>query len=238
MDMDTLARSTPPGKLAIRELASADRPLYRIAHHGPLTLSEAELIALITGTRDLGAAYQLLAEVGGIYGLFTTSPAALTGKVKGIGKVGVARINAAFELSRRLLLHPHEEKRAQIRSPADLSALLMREMGELDQEHLRVACLDSKNRVQAIPTIYIGSLNTAVVRVGELFKEALRLNSASIILAHNHPSGDATPSPEDVLVTRQAVDAGALLDVGVLDHLIITKGRFTSLRERGLGFSS
>ena len=109
-------------------------------------------------------------------------------------------------------------------------------MSHLDQEHLRTVLLDTKNRVQAICTVYIGSLNSSLIRVGEIFKEALKRNSAALIVVHNHPSGDPTPSPEDVLVTREIIAAGKLLDVEVLDHLVIGHGHFVSLRERGLGF--
>jgi len=112
----------------------------------------------------------------------------------------------------------------------------MSEMSLLEQEHLRVMMLDTKNRVLGSPTVYVGSLNTSMIRVGELFREAIRSNSASVIVAHNHPSGDPTPSPEDVAVTRQIAEAGKLLDVDVLDHLIIGRQRFVSLKERGLGF--
>jgi DNA repair protein RadC len=128
------------------------------------------------------------------------------------------------------------EERLQIRSPADAAQLMLIEMGHLDQEHLRAICLDTKNRVQKVHTIYVGSLNSSLVRVGEVFKETIRLNSAALIVVHNHPSGDPTPSPEDVLVTRQIVEAGKLLDIEVLDHLVIGQGRYVSMRERGLGF--
>jgi DNA repair protein RadC len=134
----------------------------------------------------------------------------------------------------KALLMPTE--RTQIRSPTDAAGVLSLEMAHLDQEHLRTVLLDTKNRVQGIATIYIGSVNTAMVRVGEVYKEAVRRNSTAIIVAHNHPSGDPTPSPEDIMVTKQIVEAGKLLDIECLDHLVIGKGRYVSMRERGLGF--
>lgn len=127
--------------------------------------------------------------------------------------------------------------REQIRSPADAAAVLMVEMGTLDQEELRTVLVDTKNRVQGITTVYKGSLNASLIRVGEVYKEALRRNSAAIVVAHNHPSGDISPSPEDILLTRQIVEAGKLLDVECLDHLVIGQGKWLSMRERGLGFS-
>lgn len=134
------------------------------------------------------------------------------------------------------LLRPAAGER--IKSPADIAALLMVDMGHLDQEQLRVACLDTKNRVQKVHVVYQGSLNASMVRVGEVFKEPVRLNSAALIVAHNHPSGEPDPSPEDVLVTREIVQAGDLLGVEVLDHLVIGAGKWVSMRERGLGFRS
>jgi DNA repair protein RadC len=109
-------------------------------------------------------------------------------------------------------------------------------MGMLDHEQLRIVLLDTKNRVQDIVTLYVGSLNTAVIRVGEVFKDALRRNMAAIVIVHNHPSGDPMPSPEDVRVTEKIVQAGELLNIDVLDHLVIGHGRYVSLKERGLGF--
>ena len=133
------------------------------------------------------------------------------------------------------LLRPAAGER--IKSPADIAALLMLEMGHLDQEQLRVACLDTRNKVQKIHVVYQGSLNASMVRVGEVFKEPVRLNSAALIVAHNHPSGEPAPSPEDVLVTREIVQAGELLGVEVLDHLVIGQGKWVSMREKGLGWS-
>jgi DNA repair protein RadC len=133
-----------------------------------------------------------------------------------------------------VLLRPSE--REVVRSPADAVAFLMLQLGHLDQERLCVLCLNTRNRIQKLHTVYVGSLNTSIIRVGEVFKEPLRLNSASIILVHNHPSGLPDASPEDILITRQIVEVGKLLETDVLDHLIVGQGRWVSLREKGLGF--
>ncbi len=117
-----------------------------------------------------------------------------------------------------------------------MAALLMVEMSHLDQEQMRVACLNTKNVLQKVHLVYQGSLNASLIRVGEIFKEPVKLNSAAIILAHNHPSGVPEPSPEDVLVTREIEKAGKLFDIEVLDHLVIGQGSYVSLRSRGLGF--
>jgi len=129
---------------------------------------------------------------------------------------------------------PHvREKRRQVRSPADAAGLLTSEMGALDQEQLRVMVLSTKNDVVAIEMVYQGSLNTTLVRMAELFREAICRNGAGIILAHNHPSGHPSPSPEDLEVTRHAVQSGELLDIHVLDHLIIAQGGdYVSLKAR------
>lgn len=133
-----------------------------------------------------------------------------------------------------VLLRPSE--REAVRGPADAVAFLMLQLGHLDQERLCVLCLNTRNRIQKLHTVYVGSLNASLIRVGEVFKEPLRLNSASILVVHNHPSGHVDASPEDVLVTRQIVAAGKLLDCEVLDHLIVGQGKWVSLREKGLGF--
>ena len=153
----------------------------------------------------------------------------------GIGPAKASQLKAALELGRRLLIASPEDK-LQVKTPADAANLVMMEMMTLSQEHFRIICLDSKNYVIESPTLYVGSLNTSVIRVGEIFEPPLKCHAAAIICIHNHPSGDPTPSPEDVAVTELITQAGQLLDIDVLDHLIIGQQRYVSLKERGLGF--
>src|SRR5215210_146022 len=223
--------------LPIRELLSTDQPRNRLLAHGAAALSDAELLAVITGVQCLETTQRLLIAAGGPRGLLTLSTAELQQLVSGISVGRAAQLKAAIELGRRVVQGDPAQRR-QIKSPNDIANLLLLEMSHLDQEQLRTVLLDTKNRIQAISTVYIGSLNASMVRVGEVFKEAVRRNSAALIVSHNHPSGDANPSPEDVLITREIVQAGKLLDVDVLDHLIIGHGVWVSLRERGLGFDT
>jgi DNA repair protein RadC len=146
-----------------------------------------------------------------------------------------ARIQAALALGQRLTLEATGDN-PQVRSPADAANLLIPYMSTLEQETLVVLAMDSKNRVAAQITIAVGNLNVTHIQSNTLFRHVIRLNSAGIIIAHNHPSGDPTPSPDDVAVTKQLVEAGKLLDIDVLDHLIIGAQRFVSMKERGLGF--
>jgi len=153
----------------------------------------------------------------------------------GIGPAIAARILAAIELGRRSTI-PTDQARA-IRAPADAANLLMYHLDNREQEYLFVLLLDTRNRIIGAPReVYHGSLNTSLIRIGEVFREAIRANAAAIVVAHNHPSGDPAPSPEDAAVTRALVEAGKLLDIEVIDHLVIAAGRFVSMKERGLGF--
>ena len=223
----------------ITDLPDDERPRERLLHVGAPAVSTAELIAIIlrvgTGGENVVAlAQRLLAKYRGLGGLARASTNELR-EEKGLKDAKIAQLKAAFELGRRLLVEAPEEK-PTITSPADAANLLLGEMSLLEQECMRVILLDTRNRVQAIQTIYQGSLNTTMVRVGELFREAVRANCAAIIVAHNHPSGDPSPSPEDVAITKDMVAAGKLLSIEVLDHLVIGHQRFVSLKERGLGF--
>ena len=223
----------------IRDLPAAERPRERLRDYGASALSNAELLAIIlrTGTTNesvLSLASRLLATHRGIVGLAQISFAELCDK-KGMGEAKAAQIKAALELGRRLSTAQPEE-RPIVRSPADIANLLQTEMGLLEQEHLRVVLLNTRNQVLGIPEVYRGSVNTSVVRIGEVFRDAVRQNVPAIVLVHNHPSGDPTPSKEDIAMTRQAIEAGRLLDVEVLDHMIIGHGRYVSLKEQGNGF--
>jgi DNA repair protein RadC len=223
----------------IKELPEDERPRERLKEHGATALSSAELLAIIlrVGSKDenvIRFAQRLLSGYGGLVGLHQL-PFSEMEAIKGLGIAKTAQLKAAFELGRRLRLASPED-RLVIKSPDDAANLLMLEMSALEQEHLKAIILNTRNQVLKVHAVYAGSLNTAVVRVGELFREAIRLNAAAIIVAHNHPSGDPTPSAEDVAITRQIVEAGKLLNIDVLDHLVICQARYVSLKERGLGF--
>ncbi len=227
-------------RLTIKDLPLSERPRERLKQVGESALSTAELLAIILrtgvgGESVLEVAQRLLSRYGGLSGLARASFSELEAE-RGMGEAKTAQLKAALELGRRMLLSAPDE-RYVIRSPADVAQLLMAEMGHLEQEHFRALYLDTRNRLLGAETIYIGSLNVSHIRVGEAFRNAIKRNCAAVIFAHNHPSGDPTPSPEDVEVTRQLIAAGNLLDIEVLDHLIIGQQRFVSLRERNLGFT-
>jgi DNA repair protein RadC len=223
----------------ITDLATEERPRERLIHLGPQALAAAELLAIllrvgVPGENSVQVGQRLLKDFGGISGL-QRAPLEELCNQRGIGEAKAAQIKAAIELGRRLALESPEE-RLGVNSPADAAALVAYEMSALEQEHLRVILLDTRNRVLEIVEIYKGSVNSSQIHVGEIFKAAIRRNAPALIVVHNHPSGDPTPSPDDVVVTRAIVQAGKLLDVDVLDHMVIGQGRWVSLKERGLGF--
>ena len=224
----------------IRQLPPSERPRERLRDRGAAALSNSELLAIIlrTGTPSenaLALATAALARFNGLPGLARASFGELCAQ-HGMGEAKAAQVKAALELGRRLLSTQPEE-RATVRSPQDVANLLLAEMGLLEQEHLRVVLLNTKNQVLAMPEVYKGSVNSAQVRVSELLREAIREGCPALIVVHNHPSGDPTPSPDDIDLTRQLIEAGKLLDIDVLDHIVIGGQGFVSLRERGLGFA-
>ncbi len=223
----------------IVDLDESERPRERLARQGAQSLKNSELLAILLrvgmqGENAVQMGERILTDLGGLSGLHRISFDEFCG-VHGLGPAKAAQIKAAIELGRRLAVETPEERPA-IHSPADAAALVQYEMSALEQEVLRVILLDTRNHVLQIDEVYQGSLNMSMVRVGEVFKTAIRRNAAALIVVHNHPSGDPTPSPEDVALTRAIVQAGKLLDIDVLDHLVIGGGRHVSLKEKGLGF--
>ena len=236
---DPRVRRVPVRPRLIRELPPEERPRERLAARGPAGLSNPELVALIWGSGAAGhssveLASEAVATHGGLAGLAGASVVELE-SLPGIGSARACQLVAAFELGRRLLAD-WPSGRFTVRTPRDLADRLVLQMGRLDREELRVVLLNTKNQVLAIQTVYQGNVSTALVRVGELFRDAVRQSAAGVILVHNHPSGDPTPSPDDLHLTAEAVAAGRLLDVPVLDHLVIGHDAFVSLRDRGVAF--
>jgi len=228
-----------PYRVRVAEMPDEERPRERLARLGPSALTTAELLAILlrTGTSRedvLQVASRLLQERTGLRGLASTDLATLA-STHGIGPAKATTIAAAFELGRRLAMEG-EVLRPTVSSPSDIAKLLQPEMELLEQEELRVLVLDTRNHVLTQSTVYRGSANTAGGRVAEMFREVIRQNGTAIAIAHNHPSGDPAPSPDDIEFTSAVVAAGALLNVRVLDHVVIGHGRYVSMRERQLGF--
>jgi DNA repair protein RadC len=226
--------------LTVREWPASERPREKLQQLGPTALSNAELLAILLRVGSVGEdvvalSQRLLVQYGGLSGLYQAVFSSLEGE-HGMGAAKACTLKAALELGRRFMIDPGQE-RVHIRSPHDVATLLMLEMAHLEQECLRTVLLNTKNAVIAAPTIYQGSVNQTSLRVGELFREAVRHNATALILVHNHPSGDPTPSAEDVAVTRTIVEAGKMMDIDVLDHLVIGRQKYVSLKERRLGFS-
>jgi DNA repair protein RadC len=224
---------------AIQFLAPCERPRERLAVHGAAALSAAELIGLLWGTGTQGlsaveAAADALRRHEGLIGLARATDVELEA-VPGVGPVRAAQLTAAFELGRRVVTD-WPQGRWTVRAPRDVGERLVPQMGYLEREELRVVLLNARNAVLRLVTVYQGNVSSSLVRIGELFRDAVRLNAAGLILVHNHPSGDPTPSPDDLRLTAETLAAGRLLDIQLLDHLIVAGDGFVSLRDRGVAF--
>ena len=224
----------------IRDLPQGERLRERLKQHGAKHLSNTELIAIllrtgIQGENVLSLSSRVLSRLEGLAGLGRSTFTELCSQ-RGLSEAKACQLLAAMELGRRFVSLAPEE-RVVINSPQDVANLLMAEMATLEQEHLRALLLNTKNEVLGIQEIYVGNVNSSVVRPAEVFRPAVRDNATSMIIVHNHSSGDPTPSPEDVSITKTLVDAGEMMGVDLLDHLVIGSGnRFVSLNEKGLGF--
>lgn len=223
--------------LRIRELPSSERPRERLRDHGAQALANSELLAILLRTGSAGKnvlqlADDLLNRHKGLGGLARLSFSDLRHE-KGVGEAKAAELIAAFQLAIRLnALQP--EERPYVRSPQDVINLQGAEMALLDQEHLRVLLLNTRNQLLGTAEVYKGNVSSALVRSAEVFREAIRRNSPCIILVHNHPSGDPSPSPDDVVMTKHLLEAAKHLDIDVLDHIVIGDRNFVSLKERGV----
>lgn len=221
----------------LKDLPEDLKPRERLYQLGPEVLSNREVLAILlrTGTHGenvLELAERILTEAGGLIGLVRLSTHELE-QVHGIGPAKAAQVKAALELGKRSIAADPTVKPI-INSPSDVADLVMEEMRNLDREHFRIMHLSTRNNVLGISAVSVGSLNSSIVHPRECFKEAIRRNANSIILLHNHPSGDPAPSREDLDITRRLTEGGKILGIEVLDHVIIGEKRYVSLKEQGI----
>lgn len=218
-------------------VVDARERMYRL---GVQALTNVELLTLVIGTGAIKNAaeivQQLYGEHGSLLGIARLGLIDLQ-NIQGIGLPKAMQLKSAIELGGRIRTE-QIGLRPLIKTPAEAAEMLLPEMGLLEQEEVRTMLLDSRNRMIAIPMIYRGTLSSANMRVCEVFREAIRYNAASVIVCHNHPSGDPTPSSDDIFVTKELTKAGKILGIDVLDHLVIAQNRHVSLKESGLGFES
>lgn len=221
----------------LKDLPEDLLPRERLFQHGPEALSNREILAILLrtglkGENVLDIAERILTEAGGLAGLARMSVHEMT-QLRGLGTAKASELKAALEIGKRSV-SSNPIVRPVVNSPQDIAHLVMEEMRYFDREHFRVVSLSTKNHVLGISSISVGSLNSSLVHPRECFKEAIRRNSNAIILIHNHPSGDPTPSREDIEVTKRLRDGGEILGIEVLDHVIIGDNRYISLKERGI----
>lgn len=212
------------------------RPATRIEHNPLPELSDQELLALLIGGAYASADAGLLLEAisGNLKLLYTASLEEMVRNYSGIGYATAKRLKAALELGKRLVT---PEARRQVVCPKDVfNYLTYHGLPLCEQEELWVLSLDTKNRVLGLSKVYRGNVNTSIIRTSEVLRDPVRLNAPTMVVAHNHPSGDPTPSPEDVMVTRNIREAGQMLQIDLLDHIVVCPGSYVSLKERGLGF--
>ncbi|HQE67573.1 MAG TPA: DNA repair protein RadC [Bacillota bacterium] len=225
------------GHATIKDLPEEERPRERLTRYGASVLSNAELLAILlrTGTKEESAislAHRILVQEQGLRYLADINVEQLSA-INGIGKAKAAQIKAAIELGKRLAaFEPGADK--PLKCPQDVAALLMEEMRYLKKEHMKLVLLNVKCNLISVEEISVGSLNASIVHPREVFNPAIRKSSASIIMVHNHPSGDPSPSSEDVSITARIAEAGKLIGIELVDHIIIGDGKYISMKEKGL----
>ncbi len=225
-------------RMRVKDLPSSERPYEKFEMYGPSALSDAELLAIIIRSgsrkeRSIELAQRILGiKKQGIRGIYDLSLGDLK-QVPGIGRVKSIQIKAIAELSKRISKYNAEAK-IKISSPGSIATLYMEEMRYLHQEHLKTVFLDTKNQIISDKFLTVGTVNASLINPREVFIQALRHNAVHVILLHNHPSGDPTPSHEDISITRRIIEAGDIIGIKLLDHIIIGDGNYISLKERGI----
>lgn len=224
--------------IKVIDMPEEERPIEKLLLNGPETLTNAELLAVIlrTGTKGeniISLSTRVLSEFNGLDGLLEAGIDEIT-NIKGIKNIKASQIIAIGELVRRINMLSLIRESKSITSPNDIARLVMKEMVFLKQEVLKLIMLDTKNNVIGIKDVFKGSLNSSIVHPREIFKEALKKSSASIIICHNHPSGDPTPSKEDINITIRLKECGKIIGIDLLDHLIIGKNKYISLKQKGI----
>ena len=224
--------------IKVIDIPEEERPIEKLLINGPEALTNAELLAIIlrTGTRGeniISLSNRIISEFNGLDGLLEAGLDEIT-RIKGIKNIKASQIIAIGELVRRINMLSLIRSGKSISSPTDIANLVMKEMVLLKQEVLKLIMLDTKNNIIGIKDVFKGSLNTSIVHPREIFKEALKKSSSSIIICHNHPSGDPTPSTEDVNITIRLKECGKIIGIDLLDHLIIGKSQYVSLKEKGI----
>jgi DNA repair protein RadC len=233
----TKGNKSPQESFTIRDLPVAERPRERLQKFGSEALSAQELLAVILGRGIAGesvtvTAQRLLSQFGGLKGLAQATVEEL-GKVRGIGPAKACQIKAAFELANRLEGYPSADNKQIIKNPVDVAALVKNILAGKKKEHFITILLDTRAQVIKYCETSIGSLDASIVHPREVFKEAIAASAASMILVHNHPSGDTTPSADDIGLTKRLVEAGQIIGIEVLDHIIIGDNKHLSMKAKG-----
>lgn len=224
--------------IKVIDIPQEERPVEKLLISGPETLTNAELLAVIlrTGTRGeniISLSTRIISEFNGLDGLLDAGINEIT-SIKGIKNIKASQILAVGELVKRINVLSLIKIEKVISSPTDIASLIMKEMSFLKQEVLKLIMLDTKNNIIGIKDVFKGSLNTSIVHPREIFKEAIKKSSSSIIICHNHPSGDPTPSKEDINITIRLKECSKIIGIDLLDHLIVGKNQYVSLKEKGI----